>query len=83
MTRADTLQRRTSGTPALKPPWDPPRAPLEDPESRVHLHHNTKEMNANSFPNKMRFGPENRWGLLLFVAEPPGALYTYLVVSFA
>ena len=59
--------------------WDPPRTPLGPRK----LHHNTKEMNANSFPQNMRFGPENRPGLLLFVAEPPGALYTYLVVSFA
>ena len=56
---------------------------MEDPKSGVQLHHNTKEMNANSFPKKMRFGPATRRGLLLFVAEPLGALYTYLVVSLA
>ena len=43
----------------------------------------TKEMNASPFPQNLCLPTGIRPGLLRFVAEPPGALYTHQVVSFA
>ena len=39
-------------------------------------------MNASPFPQNLCSPPGNRPGLLRFVAEPPGALYTHQVASF-
>ena len=61
----------------LEPPWEP--------ESGVHLSAPQYKRNERQLVSQKKCDsvPKTDRVWLLFVAEPPGALCTYLVVSFA